>query len=700
MSFSMFGGDAAAKQAALDKSQAIIEFNMDGTIITANANFLGAMDYSMDEIKGKHHSMFVEPAYRDSADYREFWAKLNRGEFQAAQYKRLGKGGKEVWIEASYNPLTKNGKPYKVVKYATDVSKQKAVFADLNGKVDAISRSQAVIEFNLDGTIITANDNFLETLGYSLDEIKGRHHSMFVEPAYKESADYREFWAKLNRGEFQAAQYKRLGKGGKEIWIEASYNPIMDLNGKPWKVVKFATDLSKRKEQNLALARDFETGVKSLVEEVANSAKGMEATAQSLAAAAEQTNQQSSTVSAATEELAASVNEISRQITESTRVVGIAVTEAKKSEDMVSALVTAAQKIGEVTQIINDIASQTNLLALNATIEAARAGEAGKGFAVVASEVKSLANQTAKATEEIAQQIKGIQDSSQTTATMIREIGQIISQVSEISTSISGAVEEQSAATKEVSVNINGVTQAGAGHRPVLLDGAQRRPVDVAPGNEPGRARRSVPAKRPRDVTERSTPPPRSCMLQGGAAARFSRLRMSDGEALGSGRLAADRRPDLQSRTRRALQRRTRGRLYSVHGDWIFRRSLDTPVGRFTRSDGLSRDLCGGAAHVGRAGRRGLRSPDDRATGACDDRCTARTIPMGLSAELSAGRGTARATTLCSFPLCSGLLPRSLPTLQRFVRFCPADSRCWPPPRRPSPCGTPLPARMAFSRPR
>ena len=460
MSFSMFGGDVAAKQAALDKSQAIIEFNMDGTIITANANFLGALGYSLDEIKGKHHSMFVDPTYRESADYREFWAKLNRGEFEAAQYKRIGKGGKEVWIEASYNPLMKNGKPYKVVKYATDVSKQKAVFADLHGKVDAIGRSQAVIEFNLDGTVITANENFLKTLGYTLDEIRGKHHSMFVEPAYKETAEYREFWQKLGRGEFQAAQYKRIGKGGKEIWIEASYNPIMDLNGRPWKVVKFATDLSKRKEANLQLAKDFETGVKSLVQEVSGSAKGMEATAQSLAASAEQTNQQSSTVSAATEELSASVNEISRQISESTRVVGIAVNEAKKSEAMVSALVTAAQKIGEVTQIINDIASQTNLLALNATIEAARAGEAGKGFAVVASEVKSLANQTAKATEEIAQQIKGIQDSSQTTAQAIREIGQIITQVSEISTSISGAVEEQSAATKEVSVNINGVTQA------------------------------------------------------------------------------------------------------------------------------------------------------------------------------------------------------------------------------------------------
>ena len=447
--------------AALDMSMAVIEFKMDGTIIKANQNFLDTMGYQLKEIVGQHHSLFVEPGYRDSAEYKAFWASLNEGHHQARQFKRIAKDGSEIWLEASYNPLLDSrGKPYKVIKFATDISKKQAEYADLRGKVEAIARSQAVIEFELDGTIITANENFLKTMGYGLDEIVGKKHSLFVEPAYRESAEYREFWQKLGRGEYQAAQFKRLAKGGKEIWLEASYNPILDANGRPCKVVKFATDLTPRKEQNAALANQFETGVKTMVQSVATSAGDMQHTATSLAAAAEQTNQQSSTVAAASEELSSSVTEISRQIAESNRVVGTAVEGAQKSEQMVSELVSAAQKIGEVTQIISDIAEQTNLLALNATIEAARAGEMGKGFAVVASEVKSLATQTAKATEEIAQQIKGIQESSSTTASTIREIGKIISQVSEISTSISSAVEEQSAATQEVAGNINGVTQA------------------------------------------------------------------------------------------------------------------------------------------------------------------------------------------------------------------------------------------------
>jgi methyl-accepting chemotaxis protein len=240
--------NALAQAEAIGKSQAVIEFNLDGTIITANENFLNAMGYSLPEIQGKHHSMFVDPAVRDTMAYREFWKSLNRGEFQAAQYKRIAKGGKEIWIQASYNPiLDSKGKPVKVIKFATDITAQKIQGMEDAGKISAISRAQAVIEFNMDGTIVTANDNFLNAMGYSLAEIQGKHHSMFVTPGDRDSAAYREFWASLNRGDYQAAEYKRIGKGGKEIWILATYNPILNEVGRPFKVVKFATDVTAQK---------------------------------------------------------------------------------------------------------------------------------------------------------------------------------------------------------------------------------------------------------------------------------------------------------------------------------------------------------------------------------------------------------------------------------------------------------------------
>ncbi|MAZ02642.1 MAG: chemotaxis protein [Sneathiella sp.] len=237
--------------AALNKSQAIIQFKTDGTILDANQAFLDAMGYQIDEIRGKHHRMFVEPDFASSKEYQEFWDALGRGEFQAAEYKRIAKGGKEVWIQASYNPIfSKSGVVTKIVKFATDITARTLQNASYQGQIDAMNKSQAVISFNLDGTIIDANQNFLDVMGYQIEEIRGEHHRKFVDPAFASSKEYQDFWDALGRGEFQAAEYKRVAKGGKEVWIQASYNPIFDPNGKPIKVVKIATDITARILQN------------------------------------------------------------------------------------------------------------------------------------------------------------------------------------------------------------------------------------------------------------------------------------------------------------------------------------------------------------------------------------------------------------------------------------------------------------------
>jgi len=409
----------AAQSAAVSRSQAVIEFSLDGTILTANENFLNALGYSLSEIEGKHHRMFVDPVERDSAAYRDFWAALNRGEYQAAEYKRIGKGGKEVWILASYNPvMDEKGKPFKVVKFATDVTAQKVRNADLAGQIDAIGKSQAVIEFKLDGTIIQANENFLHALGYTLGEISGRHHSMFIDQAERERPAYREFWAALGRGEFQAGEFKRVGKGGKEVWIQASYNPILDLNGKPFKVVKYASDVTRQ-----VLVRMGNERVRSMMESVA----------------------------AGAEELNTSVREISAAMVKSKETAVGAVDRVAAADSQAKRLSDAAQAMSGIVEIIGNITGQINLLALNATIESARAGEAGRGFAVVASEVKSLASQAKQATDKIDMEIESLNGISGEVVTALDSIKKAIQDVAEYVTSTAAAVEEQSTVTSEMS---------------------------------------------------------------------------------------------------------------------------------------------------------------------------------------------------------------------------------------------------------
>lgn len=349
----------------------------------------------------------------------------------------------------------------------------------LVAKLKAIDRSLATIEFKLDGTIITANENFLTTVGYTLDEVRGKHHSMFCESGICETPEYNRFWQDLNRGEFQSAEFRRFGKGGREIWLQASYNPILGRDGKPVSVMKIAIDMTKTKEifasasaaQKTAMkqtADTFEVKVGTLVSMLSSGATELQATAQSMSATATQTNQQATTVAAAAEEasagvqtvaaaaeqLTASINEISQQVARAAKTTEKAVEDARRTDTIVRALADAAQKIGEVVQLISGVAAQTNLLALNATIEAARAGDAGKGFAVVASEVKNLATQTAKATQEIAAQIKQIQGATGEAVDAIKGIVTTIDEVNVIASNIAAAVEEQGAATMEIARNV------------------------------------------------------------------------------------------------------------------------------------------------------------------------------------------------------------------------------------------------------
>lgn len=449
--------EAAAIVEALNLSQAVIEFNMDGVVLSANKNFLDAIGYSLEEIKGKHHSIFVESAFRESPDYREFWRRLRNGEFLREQFKRLGKNGREVWLEASYNPiLGKSGIPFKVIKYATDVTLQKMDYANLLGQVNAIKKSQAVIEFNLQASIIDANENFLNAMGYSLEEIKGQNHGIFVDPAYRDTSEYQQFWDKLRQGEFIRQQFMRIGKGGRIVWLEASYNPIFDLNGKPFKVVKFATDIT----DHVKLLADLKNMIDINFAEIETAIRQSDNEAHVAGTAASETSSNVQTVAASSEELSASISEISNSMARSQEATDAAVERTSSAGSATQRLSNAAKAVGGIVLLIQNIAGQINLLALNATIESARAGEAGKGFAVVAQEVKNLARQAANATEKIAQEIDAVQSVSNEVVSALNGITQAIEAVRHNVGITASAVEEQSAVTRDMSANMQNASVA------------------------------------------------------------------------------------------------------------------------------------------------------------------------------------------------------------------------------------------------
>ena len=459
------------RMVAIDRSQAVIVFDLGGNVIDVNGNFLKVFGYTREDVICRHHKMFVDVAHASSLEYRLFWESLRSGEFSAGEYRRVAKDGRAVWLQASYNPIAdESGQITSIVKVAADVTERKSKSADVEGQVAMISKWQAVVEFDLQGRVLNANEIFLKTMGYDIDEVRGRPHATFVAPGEAQSAEYQEFWNKLRRGDAQAGRYQRVAKGGRVVWLQASYMPIPDLSGNPCKVIKYGIEVTDQ----MRIAER----VRDISGFVAAAATQMQATAEMMAQTSRETTEQAikvanasevasanvQAVSAAGEQLSASISEIGRQVEESTEITRHAVSEADRTGESIKMLAEAAQRIGTVVGLISDIADQTKLLALNATIEAARAGEAGKGFAVVASEVKSLSDQTARATKEIAGQVTAIQTATGLSVTAIEGIGAINRKVAQIAASIAGAVQQQSAATSEIAAN---VTQAARGTQQV-----------------------------------------------------------------------------------------------------------------------------------------------------------------------------------------------------------------------------------------